>query len=58
MTLVAATLDDFSPVAIEDLAELPLPPGGLWDPTFPPPPDPPPAPLALARVLRERQRSR
>jgi ribosomal protein L11 methyltransferase len=32
--LVSATLDDFSPVAIEDLAELPLPPGGLWDPTF------------------------
>ena len=43
--LVAATLDDFSPAAIEDLAVLPLPPGGLWDPTYPPPPDPPPAPL-------------
>jgi ribosomal protein L11 methyltransferase len=43
--LLAALLDDFSPVAIEDLRELPLPPGGLWDPTFPPPPDPPPAPL-------------
>jgi ribosomal protein L11 methyltransferase len=32
-------------VAIQDLAERPLPPGGLWDPTFPPIPDPPPAPL-------------
>ncbi|MGE3885258.1 MAG: 50S ribosomal protein L11 methyltransferase [Vicinamibacterales bacterium] len=43
--LVAALLDDFSPQAIEDLAERPLPPGGLWDPTFPPIPDPPPTPL-------------
>src|SRR5688572_32804833 len=43
--LVAAVLTDFSPVAIHDLAERPLPPGGLWDPTFPPIPDPPPAPL-------------
>jgi ribosomal protein L11 methyltransferase len=42
---LAALLDDFSPIAIQDLAELPLPPGGLWDPTFPPIPDPPPAPL-------------
>lgn len=43
--LVAAVLDDFSPQAIEDLAERPLPPGGLWDPTFPAIPEPPPTPL-------------
>lgn len=43
--LVSAVLTDFSPVAIHDLAERPLPPGGLWDPTFPPIPDPPPTPL-------------
>lgn len=42
---VSAVLADFSPVAIHDLAERPLPPGGLWDPTFPPIPDPPPTPL-------------
>jgi len=43
--LVAAALDDYSPQAIEDLAERPLPSGGLWDPTFPPIPEPPPTPL-------------
>src|SRR5436190_17952680 len=43
--LVSAVLTDFSPVAIHDLAERPLPPGGLWDPTYPPIPDPPPIPL-------------
>lgn len=43
--LVSAVLTDFSPVAIQDLAERPLPPGGLWDPTYPPIPDPPPTPL-------------
>lgn len=42
---VSAVLADFSPVAIHDLAERPLPPGGLWDPTYPPIPDPPPTPL-------------
>lgn len=42
---LAALLDDFAPAAIEDLAALPLPPGGLWDPSFPPVPPPPPAPL-------------
>jgi ribosomal protein L11 methyltransferase len=42
---VSAVLTDFSPVAIQDLAERPLPPGGLWDPTYPPIPDPPPTPL-------------
>lgn len=43
--MVSAILADYSPVAIHDLAERPLPPGGLWDPTFPPIPDPPPTPL-------------
>lgn len=43
--LVSLVLADFSPVAVHDLAERPLPPGGLWDPTYPPIPDPPPAPL-------------
>jgi len=43
--IVSAVLADFSPVAIHDLAERPLPPGGLWDPTYPPIPDPPPTPL-------------
>jgi ribosomal protein L11 methyltransferase len=42
---IAAFLDDYGPIAIQDMTTLPLPPGGLWDPTFPPPPDPPPAPL-------------
>ena len=42
---LSALLDDFAPIAIQDLTELPLPPGGLWDPTFPPPPEPPPSPL-------------
>jgi ribosomal protein L11 methyltransferase len=43
--IVSAVLADFAPVAIHDLAERPLPPGGLWDPTYPPIPDPPPTPL-------------
>ena len=43
--LVSGVLTDFSPVAIHDLAERPLPPGGLWDPTYPPIPDPPSTPL-------------
>lgn len=43
--LLPAVLDDFAPLAIEDLAERPLPPGGLWDPTFPPIPEPPPTAL-------------
>ena len=42
---LAAVLDDFDPTAIQDMTTLPLPPGGLWDPTYPPPPEPPPAPL-------------
>ena len=42
---LAASIDDFAPTAIQDLTTLPLPPGGLWDPTYPPPPDPPPSPL-------------
>lgn len=36
-----ARLADFGLVAIHDLVAPPLPPGGLWDPTYPPPPDPP-----------------
>jgi ribosomal protein L11 methyltransferase len=43
--IVSAVLADFSPVAIHDLVDRPLPPGGLWDPTYPPIPDPPPSPL-------------
>lgn len=42
---LAVLLDDYSPAAIEDLVERPLPPGGLWDPTYPPIPDPPPTPV-------------
>jgi ribosomal protein L11 methyltransferase len=42
---LAALLDDYSPAAIEDLADRPLPPGGLWDPTYPSIPDPSPTPL-------------
>lgn len=42
---LSAALDDHSPIAIEDLTPQPLPPGGLWDPTNPPPPEPPPSPL-------------
>jgi ribosomal protein L11 methyltransferase len=41
--LIAAILDDFAPAAIEDLAPQLLPPGGLWDPTFPPLVEPPAA---------------
>jgi ribosomal protein L11 methyltransferase len=43
--LLIATLVDFSPIAIEDSNPQPLPPGGLWDPTFPQPPEPRPSPL-------------
>src|SRR5687767_6055033 len=43
--IISGILHNFSLVAIQDLAERPLPPGGLWDPTFPPIPDPPPTPL-------------
>ncbi len=43
--ILAALLDDLAPAAIEDLADIPIPPGGLWDPTFGPIPDPPPTPL-------------
>lgn len=42
---IALLLDDWRVAAIEDLARLPLPPGGLWDPTYPPIPDPPPSPV-------------
>ncbi len=43
--LVTLALDGCAPLAIEELTPLPLPPGGLWDPTVPPPPEPPPTPL-------------
>jgi ribosomal protein L11 methyltransferase len=43
--ILSALLDDLSPAAIEDLADMPIPPAGLWDPTFDPVPDPPPLPL-------------
>jgi ribosomal protein L11 methyltransferase len=58
--IVSGVLTDFSPVAIHDLVERPLPPGGLWDPTFPPIPDPPPAPLhwtVCFQVADERDRA-
>jgi ribosomal protein L11 methyltransferase len=44
--LVILALDGCQPLAIEDLTPIPVPLGGLWDPTAPPPPQPPPAPLA------------
>jgi ribosomal protein L11 methyltransferase len=44
--LVAAALADYVPLAIQDLIAPPLPPGGLWDPTAPPPEEPPPTPIA------------
>lgn len=44
--LVAAALADCAPLAIQDLIPPPLPPGGLWDPTAPPPQEPPPTPIA------------
>lgn len=43
--LVALALDDWHPLAIEDLVPIPLPPGSSWDPA-PAAPPPPPAPLA------------
>jgi ribosomal protein L11 methyltransferase len=58
--IVSGLLTDFSPVAVHDLVERPLPPGGLWDPTFPPIPDPPPAPLhwtVCFQVADERDRA-
>jgi hypothetical protein len=50
--LLSGTLDEFSPMAIQDLAELPLPPTGLWDPTCPAAPDPPILAIATLRPLR------
>jgi ribosomal protein L11 methyltransferase len=57
---LAAFLDDYSPSAIQDLTVLPLPPGGLWDPTLPPPPEPPPALLhwrVFFATTHDRQRA-
>ncbi|MCA1584616.1 MAG: 50S ribosomal protein L11 methyltransferase [Acidobacteria bacterium] len=42
---IALLLDDWHVTAIEDLASFPLPPEGLWDPTYPPIPEPPPSPV-------------
>jgi ribosomal protein L11 methyltransferase len=57
--LVTLALDDTPPLAIEDLTPVPLPAGGLWDPTAPPPPAQPPAPLAWRICFRdERDRRR
>ncbi len=44
--LVAVTLHDHAPLAVQDLIAPPLPPAGLWDPTAPPAPEPPPTPLS------------
>jgi ribosomal protein L11 methyltransferase len=43
---IVAAVADYAPLAIEDLIAPPLPSGGLWDATDPPPPEPPPAPIA------------
>ncbi len=54
---LAAIVDDLGVAAIEDLAQLPLPPSGLWDPTCPPIPDPPAAPVRW-RIFFERAEDR
>jgi ribosomal protein L11 methyltransferase len=51
--LVTLALDECQPLAIEDLAPLPLPPGGLWDPTAPPTLAPPAAPLAWRLCFKD-----
>lgn len=51
--LVTLALDSCQPLAIEDLTPLPLPPGGLWDPTAPPAPEPPAAPLAWRLCFKD-----
>ncbi|MGE3275668.1 MAG: 50S ribosomal protein L11 methyltransferase [Vicinamibacterales bacterium] len=51
--LIAAVLDDHPAVAVEDLAALPLPPGGVWDPTAPPPEPVPTEPIAWRVFFRE-----
>ena len=43
--LVMLALDEWPPLAIEDLTPLPLPSSGLWDSTAPPTTEPPPTPL-------------
>lgn len=50
---IAAALSDFEPLAIQDLIPPPLPPGGLWDPTAPPPADAPPTPVAWRACFAE-----
>jgi ribosomal protein L11 methyltransferase len=49
--LVTLALDDCPPLAIEDLTPLPIPPGGLWEPTAPA--APPPAPLAWRLCFKD-----
>ena len=43
--LVMLALDEWPPLAIEDLSPLPLPSSGLWDSTAPATTEPPPTPL-------------
>jgi ribosomal protein L11 methyltransferase len=50
--LVTLALDECQPLAIEDLTPLPLPPGGLWDPSAPPAPAPV-APLAWPLCFKD-----
>jgi ribosomal protein L11 methyltransferase len=49
--LVTLALDGCQPLAIEDLTPLPIPPGGLWEPTAPA--APPPAPLAWRLCFKD-----
>jgi ribosomal protein L11 methyltransferase len=52
---LALLVDDLDVAAIEDLAVLPLPPGGLWDPSYPPVPDPPAAPVCWRIFFRRNE---
>ena len=54
--LVMLALDDWPPLAIEDLTPLPLPSSGLWDSTAPPTPEPAADAAALAARLPRRRR--
>lgn len=51
--IVALVLDDLEPAAIEDLVELPVPPGGVWDPTVALPDRHPAEPLRWRVFFRE-----
>jgi ribosomal protein L11 methyltransferase len=50
---LAVALDEHELAAIEDLAEVPLPPGGVWDAAAPPSDLPPAAPLAWRVFFRD-----